>query len=92
MKFWIPRLSIGVGATYGKQEAMGTVGEEGIVSNEVTKSEYNHAGGFLNYPESTEDQIIFLNYISFDTSINIIINFAYGGWMEDWEYRELYPT
>ncbi len=92
IKFWIPRLSIGAGATYGEQEAMGAVGEEGTVPNEATESEHNHAGGFPNYPESTEDRTALSNHISFDAPINTMINFPYGGWMEDWEYGEPHPT
>jgi hypothetical protein len=79
IKFWIPRLSIRAGAIYGEQEAMGAIGEEGRVPNKATKSEYNYASGFLNYPEFTENQIALPNYISFNAPINIIINFAYRG-------------
>jgi hypothetical protein len=34
---------------------MGAMGEEGRVLNKVTKSEYNHIGGFLNYLEFIKD-------------------------------------
>jgi hypothetical protein len=73
---------------------MGAVGEEGTAPNKVTRSEHNYIGGFLNYPKSTEDPTALPNHISFDTLINTIINFPYGGWMEDkdWEYREPHPT
>jgi hypothetical protein len=94
MKFLIPRLSIGAGMTYGEQEAMGAVGEEGIAPSEATESEHNHAGDFSNYPGSTEDPTALLNHTSFDAPINTMINFAYGGWGEDkdWEYGEPDPT
>jgi hypothetical protein len=51
---------------------MGTIGEEGTVPNEATKSEYYYIGGFPN-------PIALPNRISFNAPINTIINFLYGG-------------
>lgn len=76
IKFLIPRLSIRAGATYSKQEAIRAMGEEGIAPNAATKSEYNRASGFLNYPKSIKDLTAPPNPISFNAPINIIINFA----------------